>query len=313
MPKGDRDFEEHVRSRTVTPPAILYKYTTAETARLILSSGKIRFQSPLRYNDPFDSQWDTLWPISTPDARTRKWSLLERAIRDPNSWPSNSDPRFRSAMDRVRAEITALPEDQRKAKIDKLILDVLKDEGLPERVVRQYRDMQRRMRVLCLCESDRPTLMWSHYAGQHRGVVIGFDVAAMENGWRRPVEPVKYAAGPPRLIDVEAWIHAEVFGCPHPCLDGDEREWALTKHTGWQYEHEWRFVWIDRPGTLGDYEDCPFPQNALMEIVSGCRNDLNQSKELFALALAMNPGVRQYRMSEHPSRFELVKSEVTCI
>ena len=39
------------------------------------------------------------------------------------------------------------------------------------------------MRVFCLSELDDSVLMWSHYADQHQGVVLGFDTEAMEQGF----------------------------------------------------------------------------------------------------------------------------------
>ncbi len=100
MPRGDEHFDEYVRSRTVSPPKILYKYTTVETARIILSTGKLRFQSPLRYNDPFDSQWDLLWPAFTPDARQYERELHREALLNPAAWPPDADPATRDLVDR---------------------------------------------------------------------------------------------------------------------------------------------------------------------------------------------------------------------
>lgn len=86
MPRGDEHFEDYIRSRSVRPPQTLYKYTTAETACRVLATGKLRHQSPLRYNDPFDSQWDALWFVQTPEYIALERSLLNQALRDRDSW-----------------------------------------------------------------------------------------------------------------------------------------------------------------------------------------------------------------------------------
>lgn len=36
----------------------LFKYVTADTAKLILENGKLRWSSPFMFNDPFDVQFD---------------------------------------------------------------------------------------------------------------------------------------------------------------------------------------------------------------------------------------------------------------
>ncbi len=307
MPLGDESFEEHVRTRTVKPPPVLYKYTTADVARLVLSTGRLRFQSPLRYNDPLDSQWDLMWPLFTPEAENYERQLVEQALRDPDAWPPDADPQFRSAMNDERSRIEALPQEQHAAAIAQFVDDMAPPREVPPEVRRQLLDMLRRLRVLCLSKTDRSLLMWSHYANQHRGVVLGFDSRTLETEFQRPFEKVEYPESPPELLDYQAWIRSTVLGTERPRLP-DTRKLALTKFSDWRYEKEWRFVWINAPGTLGDYEDTPFERTALVELVFGCRADTSRSKELLGLAMALNPKVRDSRMSVHPRKFELVKA-----
>lgn len=312
MPKGNEQFAEHVQRRTAVPPAVLYKYVTVEAARCILSTGRLRFQSPLRYNDPFDSQWDTLWPLSTPAAQEYERGLIENAIREPSSWPTNADPEMGRVMGLERNRIAALPEDQRDEGITRFVQDAMRRQSTPEPLLRHQLDTRRRLRVFCLSQTDRSILMWSHYADQHRGVVLGFDSAAMENGWERPIEPVSYADGPPALFDPQQWIRATVYGVPdHPVLDAQAVKWVLTKHKDWGYEKEWRFVWTDPPGSLGDHQDMSFPRRALVELVMGCRADPVRAQELASLALAIRPDVNTFQMMKSRTSFELQKTKTT--
>lgn len=313
MPKGDEQFEEHIRSRPESekPPAILYKYMSVETARIVLSTGKLRFQSPLRYNDPLDSQWDVFWPLFTPEAIKYEQDLTEQVIRNPSSWPADADTRSTDLMNQQRARINALPREQREKAIADFIQNISDRPMNFKSLARRFQDIRRRMRVLCLCGNVDSILMWSHYADQHRGIVLGFDSAAFEKGLKRPLEPVVYRDGPPQLIDPYAWIRAIVCGSPQPELTtGRDREWVLTKHSSWTYEREWRFVLGAKPETLGDYEDFAFPRASLMELVAGCRTDAVRGMELLALAGAFRSDVRHFQMSVHPSRFELVKTEI---
>ncbi|MHC4427520.1 MAG: DUF2971 domain-containing protein [Planctomycetota bacterium] len=309
MPRGDEHFDEYVRSRTVRPPKVLYKYTTVETARIILATGKLRFQSPVRYNDPFDSQWDLAWPAFTPEARQYERRLIEQALLDPAAWPTEADPVMRHAMDQERARIEALPPEERDHAIAEFVLEVHSSGKPPEPLAQRLSDIRRRLRVLCLSERDCSILMWSHYADQHRGVTLGFDSAAMENGFRRPLEQVVYQDGPPRLFDPEVWHRSMIFG-----LDWEWEptglELVLTKQTDWKYEREWRFATIASPGTLGDYEDILFPRASLVEILVGCRTDETQAAELQTLADVCNPEVRYFRMSIDASQFQVVRTEV---
>ena len=100
-----------------------------------------------------------------------------------------------------------------------------------------------------------------------------------------------------------------LFGLQHPDMHGAEREWALTKHTGWTYEKEWRLVCIAEQDTPGEYDDFQFPADALVELVSGCRTEDAHSIDLLALARKIRPEVQHYKMSILRSRFELVKTQ----
>ena len=310
MPKSDKQFEEHIRSRSEKPPAILYKYMSVDTARSVLSTGKLRFQSPLQYNDPFDSQWEITWPLFTPEAREYERALIEQAIRDPHSWPSDADPESKTVMEQQRIRINNLPEVQRDQAITKFVREAAPSSEVPEQYTQLIHDMRRRMRVFCLCERDCSILMWSHYADQHESIVLGFDTESLEQDWCCPLESINYTNDLPKLIDPEAWNRSMVFGLQSPELKGGEREWALTKHSDWEYEKEWRFVLRAPKGTHGDYEDFKIPKNALVELVSGCRTDTEQTQELLTLARTFQSDVRHFEMSTHPHQLQLIKVRV---
>src|SRR5437667_6440550 len=113
--------------------------------------------------------------------------------------------------------------------------------------------------------------MWSHYAEQHQGVVLGFRTEGLENAFQRPVEPVAYCEQFPNLIHEEAWAESIIYGLPVPPLKDNGRGWALSKSKEWEYEQEWRFVWIAPRGTSGTFEDFSFPPDSLTELTLGCK------------------------------------------
>ena len=299
MPRGPEHYEEHIQSRKVQPPPVLYKYTTAETARTILKSGTLRYQSPRNYNDPFDSQWDIFWRVPE-----RERSLLDHALRDPTTWPKETDPRWRAELERQVARIAAFPESDRDRLLDEMLA-----EGISSQVVQVREDQLRRMRVFCLCAEDRSLLMWSHYAEQHCGVLLGFDTGTLEQAFHRPVEQVQYRAELPDLVDADAYARSSIFGLPTPLLPKVSLDgWALFKSADWEYEKEWRFAWNAPKGTLGDYGYYPLPGAALAEVVVGCRTKPEDAVEIKRCAVAIQPKVRLGHMSLCRGRFELIKN-----
>ena len=305
MPKDNADYLVFINSRADNPPKRLYKYTTLSTALTILSCGKLRFQSPLRYNDPFDSQWDPFWPLTNPHAKERERSVLEQAISDPESWPADIHPHFQHALQSLRAKLDSMPEDERAEAISHYVEEIVNDDEQSRIAQRHLLDQRRRLRVLCLSEESDSILMWSHYAEQHKGVVLGFDVRRLEDGLQRPLERMNYSEDVPRVIDLDAWHKSVIFGTPTPGWEGKEREFALTKHSGWAYEREWRFVFLSGPGSLGMHSDLAFPADALAELLVGDRADSSVFVELLALARGLNPEVEVARMMKHFEKFAL--------
>ncbi len=164
--------------------------------------------------------------------------------------------------------------------------------------------------MLCFSATERCILMWSHYAEQHRGVVLGFDASLLEAGYQMRLGKVQYSDDLPEVIATADWIRSAVYGLDERKRLPDPR-CALTKHFGWHYEREWRLFRVAPGGTLGDYDDVEFARRALSDVIVGCRADNESAKELFALALAVNPDVRYSRVKMNPFKFELEAEAVS--
>ena len=120
---------------------------------------------------------------------------------------------------------------------------------------------------------DHP-LMWSHYAEEHRGICLGFELRdlTLSTDPQHFLE-VKYSDEIPR-IDEEGFIQEIVFpvredGKPQAessisLKDTAVRAAISTKSTCWEYESEWRYVEPEGNRTY------PFP-GPLVEIIFGLR------------------------------------------
>lgn len=107
------------------------------------------------------------------------------------------------------------------------------------------------MGICCFCATPRNPILWAHYADEHRGVCLQFDVAA----------------------DVAAFTSLEVKyddAFPTTSVFDDSNAGALLpflrKSTDWSYEREWRKF---KPGESG--VPMPFRPQALAGVFFGCR------------------------------------------
>jgi len=145
--------------------------------------------------------------------------------------------------------------------------------------------------VCCFAGDAKSTLMWSHYASDHRGLCLQFErVRDMETLLH--ALPVKYVPDLPVLnwfVDFHESI-GEMMFAKHPC---------------WKYEQESRIMSFNQAGRY-----LPFASQALRRLIFGCRAepDLVSAVEgwLEERATAGHPPVDVYAASMHPRKYRLV-------
>jgi hypothetical protein len=212
-------------------PLKLYKYRSlsndVERLRVkdILLNNQLFFPTRLGFNDPFDCRISLSWAVSE-DEMARK--LLEVYERNPPI----------GFKGRIKDFIKARREDGSVASLlDKVTSQRLTEAGLDK------------PGILCLCEKSDDILMWSHYAENHRGICLEFNVA----------EKVFFSGA----IQV---IYSEEYPRLHAAMVRDDLANGLlrTKALHWAYEREWR---VFAPAG-GKY---PFPKESLSGVVLGCQ------------------------------------------
>lgn len=301
-------FENHLRTRTPeeAPPDVLYKYMTCETARKVLYNQTLRFNSPRHFNDPFDSQWNFYWPLSSHEAKQDQFTILYEAIHDPDSWPDGISEHSAKMLRTFRRRLADKPPDEVRSELNYLLFHTFSNENL-ERMIRPAMEkVVTRSRILCLTANPCSTLMWSHYAASHSGVAIGLRSDAVEHLVRIPIQRVQYVDELPVLIDAQDHFKAALFGTRPPALLGRGQQWALVKHRHWQYEEEWRSASVV-DGSTALHSDHPLKQETLLQLIAGSRTDPAEFDYLLHLARKINGGVQCFKMLPHQREFRMVK------
>lgn len=210
---------------TSKPPKFLYKYANFDRLD-ILENQQIRFTQPDAFNDPFEmapamtglatdqeidayieANFDTILRTEY-DASDAPYKLAGLSFSQfaniARGHKSELAAAMRSTSPFIKAAMARAPE-----KIRSLVC------------------------VLCLCESPKDLLMWSHYGDEHKGIVIGFDTEhtvfnqKMNNSDEfRHLRRVVYVDERPNINLVDTKAEAML----------------LTKGKVWEYEHEWRII-----------------------------------------------------------------------
>lgn len=233
----------NVANENVVEPKVLYKYYKFNKyTERIFSHNEIYFSSPNDFNDPFDSK-----PHLTYDGtkQERKHFLCEQYQK---RYPDRSKEEI---LADVKREITAKGKEN-------IVL---------EEAIEKARDLLRKkLGACCFTTIRNDILMWAHYAKQHSGFCLEFNV---NNDFFRPLMRaigVKYEDFRTELNVLRLDSYPE----------GKLAETLLIKAKNWQYEQEWRIVDYDK-----DERTQNFPEDALSGVILGCRISQEDKKNVF--------------------------------
>lgn len=191
----------------MTTPATLYKYESFSAQSIEnLKNQVIYFESPSRFNDPYDC---ALFPsINAPtDAEVEQIRSYYLAKPDLDE---NTRTQFKNAsVPGLRGMLLGIGQDV----VDREVQHFLSQRG-----------------VSCFSERPDNLLMWSHYADHHKGFCLEFKT---DSEPFQKVRQVKYSEQMP-AFDL----------MPMLCDQDSEQVIDLfcTKSLDWQYEREWRAI-----------------------------------------------------------------------
>lgn len=152
--------------------------------------------------------------------------------------------------------------------------------------------------VLCLSEVWDNILMWSHYAANHGGFVVGFDGdhPTFKNDFTL-CGPVKYR---------DQRVRRKPKGKVWP------QQMIFTKSKLWRYEKEWRFCreFSERDVTVGEKREVhlfEIPKPAVRSLMLGARMPPEVREEMLR-ATGQWPALEVYQMHLHHTEFKLIRA-----
>ncbi|MDP2815578.1 MAG: DUF2971 domain-containing protein [Rectinemataceae bacterium] len=195
----------------------LYKYCDAGGIE-ILRGCSIKVSAPSELNDPFDC--NPVPDTSTPASREALRGMI-----------INASQLLPKAIEGSLAPPPGMSRQQLKEKLLG-ILDARLDD--PEFVRMASEHLSTATGLLCLSAAKSHHLMWAHYADRHQGLVIEFDL----EGIFQTTEDVN---------DLKSrTLHKVQYSDVRPSYRFDQLNPSviLTKGTAWEYEAEWRVLFL---------------------------------------------------------------------
>ncbi|MFC1824860.1 DUF2971 domain-containing protein [Thermodesulfobacteriota bacterium] len=274
-----------------------YKYVTPETAFKIFHNCKLKYSSPVTFNDPFDVQTKVGYDFEMADMLKSIGDEIYRLLQDEN------DP-VGDTTNHIFMGILKARQNYKKGsrRIPKHVFDVLRKAG-DESAAKQaeqyfenlnswWRNFVKASRVFCVAEEHDNLLMWAHYAKDHTGAVIKFKCLRELDTVLCIAGKVDYVEKPPVIANRDEYIKY-ITGQDTQTINHDSLIYKqfLSKSNHWCYEKEWR-VWKppynpanpvvpkDSKGKEILFYLEPFNPQEIHSIYFGCKMDDGDRKKI---------------------------------
>ena len=279
-----------------------YKYLHPDRID-VLETLKIRFTQAFALNDPFES-----FPGIV--QKNKEWyrEKFSNVIRDEleNLDFNNSTKRKQY----IRARKKDFRNYYRCYTDEKWLFEQAKSIALLDSVVQGY---------LSLSETSKNILMWSHYAHNHKGYVLGFN--ANHNYFSYGIKKIEYS-------DTRPWHN--------PTQSEQDAQLFYTKSTDWAYEKEYRksMAFIEPIKLENGHTFLPFPNQApdpndkkltevklfdypadlITSVILGWKSDsILKDKVITALERNNISNVKLYKTVPHKYRYEMEVNKIEYI
>ncbi len=250
-------------------PRHLYKYKninpkdaqSVKNVRDIIVHSNLWYSSPWDFNDPFDLSAKVYSDAPANEKRKRLREILKTNGVKTKDLESTLNKNMRDGGNTVEDYMASHNKTYREA-----------------------------LGVISLASKPRDILMWSHYAANHTGICLQFEIAHDVPVFGNAI-PVQYSDEYP-IID---WARS---------FPEDIQSSLLRKFKGWRYEQEYRILEIDKARTR-----LPYRTEALTAIIYGCRIS-EESLELVESflnerSLSTNSVVKSYKACLHDSDYQI--------
>lgn len=275
-------------------PSIFYKYTTASTAGLILENSKLRWSSPLIFNDIGEFQRMPCFDPSMNDA----YGLLSREIASIVF--DGKAIREESLKPNVKMLLTLA----RKLVADGMAREELiarfsfNNPGADDQVestLRGYFEMRdsKKVRILCLSTLFDNAVMWAYYADANSGCVLGFRHLEERSTPLLEAKPVAYSKDRPVVgSGLDFLMYEEQPGLVQRTIQAV----CYTKEQQWAAECEWRAIAYRSDEGSAQYSDLIFYPEELESVTIGVRAT-QETEEMVRQTLSVKyPNACLYRM-----------------
>lgn len=274
-------------------PPIVYKYLSCAGALPSLRKLSVKYTPLEEFNDPFEGLLRNFSQLEFEELLGR----ARESVQTEQTWRKFCD----IAPVRDPEELYCYRMDVLAGRLDldfclKAGLDITTKgmmKTLPPSISKSHC-------IACFSARFDSILMWSHYAKDHRGIVIGY-----HSRFLGPLQQVQYR---PERVPLPVGQFSKRKG--EPPLSMWHVRALTTKFIDWAYEQEWRGVELRKKLQQSKVKDLlvlysKVPPQAIASIYIGTRTDEELRNECLSFA-RRHPACRLFQARYHERDFALV-------
>lgn len=262
-------------------PEPLFKYTTLDTGVIILRTGRLRWSSPLHFNDLSEFQRMPHFEPSLDESISKLPEIIaEIAIGNKQVGENKlkNAPKILLKMVRTLINSGMEPDTATRELINQYHGADEKMHKTLEATFESFR--VNTARVFCLTTEPDNDVMWAHYAGNHTGIVLGFRHLPELDTPFMAAKPVIYSRQAPVAgSGIDFLLYGNTPELSKKILNAV----CYTKSYRWDYEKEWRAItWRPEEQEM-EYGDYKFFPEELESVCFGAKSDnscLNEVKDI---------------------------------
>lgn len=275
-------------------PDIFYKYMSAETAVKVLKTSKLRWSSPLLFNDP--SEWQRM-PCFSPTIEEAYIKFIHVLVEHVyGSYEIDEDKL--PALSKLIIDILKYSKRCGILK-DNIVNELTKTDFIPrpdEKVTEELRKFINSFiceaRILCVTTEYDNESMWSHYTDNFCGCVLGFRHIQEKDTPLLAATKVIYSLEKPV---VGSGLDFLLYGDTPELRKNTLEAIIFTKKTSWSYEKEWRVVTWTHHQNNNKYEDLSFFPEELESVTLGTACT-KENERIIKTFLFEYPYVKLYKL-----------------
>lgn len=263
--------------------AKLYKYKSFGINSLrLLCESEVYYSDPKDFNDPLDCSPSLIYDVDLNELE----NLCHRMIMNKSD---------KEKADKEIQNYRHLSTEHGDFRVDKEVKDYY-IRMITDEIMGQLDLIMKSRGVLSLSSQWESPLMWSHYADEHKGICIEYDISRAV--CEKPIK-VDYKGGRGILIsNIVKWV----FNNSGSAKKEIEYKYFYTKASQWGYEKEWRYI----SETQG-HRSIPFHTTG---IYFGMRCERSVISSIVKLMNGTKTNIKFFKTYASQDSFELLKREI---